>query len=126
MYKVYDSQDDQYGNVVVIVEADDGTIELPFFAVQQALKNRRVWLETTKSKVRFLVDGQIMSPRKMEDWSSQEYQSLPKCAHCFHILHDDVYRHQLSNNLFCSQKCADGDYALFIEELKDEEEIELD
>lgn len=126
MYKVYNTQDKQYGNVVIITQAEDGTIELPFFAVQQALKNRRIWRESIETKVRFLVDNQIMAPAKMEEWARQEYQSLPKCCACAKILHEDVYSHRLSSDLFCTQSCADKDYSSLIERIKDEEEIEFD
>jgi hypothetical protein len=123
MYKV-SNQTTEYGNVVIIEQDEDG-IEAPFFAVQQALKNRRLWRESGATKVRFLVGGKIMSPKEMESWSREEYKSLPKCPTCIKILSGNVFTHRLSGtDIFCTQACADQDYNQKIERLKDEEEID--
>lgn len=124
MYKV-SNQTTEYGNVVLIEYSEEG-IETPFFAVQQALKSRRLWRESGATKVRFLVDNRIMSPKELEAWSREEYKSLPKCPICIKILHGDVYTHRLSStDIFCTQACADQDYLEKIERLRDEEEIEF-
>lgn len=125
MYKVSNSTHEQHGKVVVIERSDEGDIETPFFAMHAALKSRRLWREQGAKNVRFLVDERVMTPRQMETWVHEEYQSLPKCAWCVKILAGDVYTHRLcGSGLFCSQSCADKDYHEAIERLKDEEEIE--
>lgn len=127
MYKVSDSVDKKYGNVVVIAHDDMGEHQVPFAAMQHALKNRRLWQEKTDAKIRFLVDGKIMTPPQLETWSRQEYQSLPKCYGCAKILiNHQVHNHPLNVlALFCSSDCADKDYMLEIEKIKDEQDCDL-
>jgi hypothetical protein len=121
MYKICNLQHPQYGNVVLIERAEEG-IEKPFFAVQAALKSRRLWRESGIDKVRFLIDGEIMSIKEIEAWARQEYKSLPKCPWCIKILHGDVFTHALCGiDVFCSQSCADKDYQ---EKMRNGEEIE--
>lgn len=125
MYKVSNSNHPQHGNVVVIERVEEGDIETPFFAWQQALTSRRAWKEKGIKKIRFLVDDQIMTPSQLQAWSHEEYRNLPKCGLCLKILGGDVYTHQLcGSNLFCSQDCADQDYHEATERLKDAEDIE--
>jgi hypothetical protein len=124
MYKVFNSKHEQYGKVVVIERSDEGLIETPFFAVQAALKNRRLWKEEGAKNIKFLVIDQVMTPFQMESWSREEYRSLPKCVNCAKILGGEVHTHQLcGDSLFCSQDCTDKNYHEKIERLKDEEEI---
>lgn len=124
MYKVSNSKHEQYGKVVIIERVEEGGIETPFFAVQAALKSRRLWKEEGIKNIRFLVHDQVMTPSQLESWSREEYQSLPKCADCAKILSGEVHTHQLSiGSLFCSQACADQNYYEKVERLKDEEEI---
>lgn len=125
MYKVSNSADKIYGNVVIIEITEDQGEVLPFFAMQQAFKNRRLWKESGATKVRFLVDGKIMSTKEMEVWSREEYQSLPKCAWCAKVLGGVVYTHRLcGSDLFCLQEHADKDYHHKLDKMKDEEEVE--
>jgi hypothetical protein len=126
MYKVYQQQHDKYGHVVIIEASDDGEYQLPFFALQQAYKQKRLLKESGSHKTRLLIDAQIMSPTQAEKWSRVEYQSLPKCQACAKILGGDVYTHQLcGDHLFCSKDCSDKDYAQQIERMNDEHEVEL-
>jgi hypothetical protein len=125
MFCVSKSIDEKYGKVITITLHEGGKIKTPFFAMQRALKSRRLWRKQTTSKVRFLVDGQVMTPAQLEKWSHDEYQSLPKCSCCADLLGEDVHTHQLcGTDLFCSQSCADQDYNHEIEKIADEEEID--
>ena len=82
-------------------------------------------MESGVKKVRFLIDEQVMSSKQVEHWANEEYKSLPKCEGCAKILDGDIHTHQFSGNkFFCSQICADKDYAEEVEKLKDEEEID--
>ena len=126
MYKVYTQKHDKYGDIIVIERAEDGTEENPFRAMLSAFTFHRSFKEGGAIKVRFLVDEQIMTARKVEAWMHEEYQSLPKCAWCVKILNGDVYTHQLcGHSFFCSQVCADKGYNEATERLKDEEECDF-
>jgi len=115
----------QYGKVVFIQRAEEGNIETPFFAMQAALKNKRLWKAEGAKNVRFLVIDQIMTLSQINRWIHEEYQGLPKCANCAKILHGDVHTHQLGgDSLFCSPDCSGQDYHTQMEKLKDEEEID--
>jgi hypothetical protein len=104
---------------------ENGKYPTPFQAYQRALTERRLWQELGTKKIKFLVDGQIMSPKQAEKWSHDEYKSLPKCKGCAKILIGELYTHRLSDSgFFCSQDCADKDYFEEMEKLKDEEEID--
>lgn len=97
----------------------------PFQAVQSAMKERRLWIESGVKKVRILVDDKVMSTKQAEHWAHEEYISLPKCEGCAKILDGDIHTHQLSGTkFFCSKVCADRDYIEEVERLKDEEEID--
>lgn len=126
MYKVSNICDVScYGKIVVIEKTENEGELLPFFAMQQALKNRRLWLESGATKIRFLVDGKIMSVKEMERWSRVEYQSIPKCPTCAKIFGRDVYTHRLcGSDIFCSQACANQSVHQKSERLKDEEEVD--
>lgn len=122
MYQVSKSTDEKYGKVIVITSHQEKGEKTPFFAMQRALKSKRLWRKKRTFKVRFLVDGQIMTLIQLEKWAADEYKSLPKCANCAVILDGDVYTHQFcGSNLFCSQACADQSYDEEIEEMNEEE-----
>jgi hypothetical protein len=124
MYNVVRQTHEKYGNVIEITKEEIGEFETPFRAVNRALTIRRQWIDST-SKVRLLVDGQVVTPNGAEHWANEEYRSLPKCEACAKILGGDVYTHQLcGSNLFCSQPCADKDYAFQVEKMNDEEECD--
>lgn len=124
MYKVSQEISPKYGNVIIITCEEQG-IKLPFDAMQQALKSRRLWRDSGTTKIRLLVDGQIMTTSQLERWAHEEYQTLPKCAYCASLLDGEVYTHQLcGNNLFCQQSCADQDYHTQAERIMDEIEID--
>jgi len=125
MYIVRQQQHEGYGNVVVLERQEHG-IASPFLAVQQALKQKRLWKESGIKGIRLLIDGQVMTTAQAESWQRNEYQSLPKCQECGSLLGEEVYTHQFcGDNLFCSQCCADQNYHENMEKLKDEEDSDL-
>lgn len=124
MYAVSRLQHDQHGPVIQIEPAMNGSERTPFQAVQRASQERRLWMESEPRKVRIWVDGRVMTVQQAEHWANEEYQALPKCSFCANILEDDVITHQLSQQLFCSQKCADRDYNERVEKLEEEVEVE--
>ncbi len=82
-------------------------------------------MESGTKKVRILVDSKVFTPKQAEHWANEEYRSLPKCEGCAKILNGDVHTHRLSSSkFFCSDDCADKDYAEEVEKMKDEEEID--
>lgn len=97
----------------------------PFAAFHQAAHMRRMWLVEGETKVRILIDNQVMTVAQAEKWSNEEYKSLPKCTACAHILSGQVYTHRLcSSGLFCSESCADRSFREASDKLNDEEEID--
>jgi hypothetical protein len=126
MYTVSRQTHQKYGNVIEVNRAEPGEEQTPFRAVNKALTMRRLWKEESKSKVRILIDGQVMQPSQAETWANEEYKSLPKCEECGSILDGAVHTHTLSDDLFCSTKCADKNYDFKVEKLNDNEETEFD
>lgn len=126
MYKVFRTNHTKYGQVIEIIRDELGEEATPFRAVNRALNIRRLWKEETNSKVRILIDGQVMHPSQAETWANEEYKSLPKCEECGAILAGDVYSHSLSDVLFCSTKCADKNYNFKVDKMSDNEETEFD
>jgi hypothetical protein len=125
MYKVSFRQDEHYGSVVALELDENGSYSSPFVAVQQALSERRTWKAENKARIRFLIDGKIMTTQQMEQWQREEYQSLPKCQTCAQILDGEVHTHQLcGDSLFCGKVCADQAYFEKLEKLMDENEID--
>ncbi len=124
MYSVNKKVHDKYGNVVEIYKDVYGAYKNPDMAYRLAKLIRRTWKEESNLKVRFLIDGKVMQPSMAENWALSEYKSLPKCAHCICILDDNIFTHRLSDNLFCSQSCADKDYNIEIDRVNDQEDIE--
>jgi hypothetical protein len=124
MYSVSKLSHELHGPVINIERVENGSLVTPFQAVQTALKERRLWVETGIKKVRVLVDGQVMSPKQAEYWAHEEYKSLPKCEACAKILNNDVHTHQLSDKFFCTKECANKNYSEEVEKRKDEEEID--
>lgn len=125
MYSVNQLTHQRYGSVIHIERAENGSLMTPFQAVNAALKERRIWMESGTPKVRILVDNQVLTPKQAERWANEEYKSLPKCEGCAKILNGDIYTHRLSSTkVFCSETCSDRDYDEEVEKLKDEEEID--
>jgi hypothetical protein len=125
MYIVSRSNDEKYGNVVAILRTEDGQ-QSPFFISEEAKKEKRLWEEQEKIKVRFMVDNQILTINQLETWAHEEYRHLPKCSYCAHILYGDVHTNGLSSGaLFCSTFCADRDYHIQVERLDDCEECDF-
>jgi len=125
MYSVIRCSHPRYGPVIHIERVENGSLLTPYQAVNSALRERRLWMESGTKKVRILVDDKVMSPKQAEHWANEEYRSLPKCEGCAKILNGDIHTHQLSGTkFFCSAKCADNDYVEEVEKMKDEEEID--
>jgi hypothetical protein len=125
MYNVARQNHSKYGNVIEIAKDDAGDCQTPFQAYNKARHLRRLWMESDGGKVRILVDGKVRTVAQTEQWSNEEYKSLPKCEACAKILRGDVYTHRLcGSNLFCTQACADKDYNYQMEKLSDEEECD--
>ncbi len=126
MYKVSRQTHAKYGQVIEIIRDEPGEEATPFRAVNKALIMRRLWKVESNSKVRILVDGQVMQPSRAETWANEEYKSLPKCEECGALLAGDVHTHTLSDSLFCTRKCADKNYDFKVEKMNDNEETEFD
>lgn len=111
MYKVKRSTHEKYGNIIEILRDEIGEIETSFFATEDAKKQKRLWKEAGGTKIRFLVDGQILTADELEKWSREEYRSLPKCGWCAKVLGEQVATNNLSSgDLYCSRNCADNHY----------------
>jgi hypothetical protein len=127
MYSVSKIVHEKYGKVVQITRDELGKINTPFEAFLKASHIRRIWNGKGKSKVRLLIDSQIMSISEADKWANDEYKSLPKCKECGNILNGKVYTHNLcGSNLFCKQSCADKNFNFEMEKLNDNEESEFD
>lgn len=121
MYNVYKEKHSVYGNIIVINIEDNGKFNLPFDAVNKGLTIKRLW--KTKSKIRFFINGQIMSAKEAESWANKEYKILEKCTACSNILINKCIIY-LNNKAYCSQLCADKDYQYYLDHL--DEEVEID
>ena len=120
-YLVAHKNHEQYGNVIEISRSEEGLIT-PYKAYLKAkdLKNKFT------GKIRFLIDQQILvTANQVEIWARDEYQALPKCQECAKILAVDVFTHQFSDCLFCSQVCADKNFEFEIKKFE-EDDIDLD
>jgi predicted RNA-binding Zn-ribbon protein involved in translation (DUF1610 family) len=124
MYKVYKETHSKYGNVIVINTEDIGEYELPFEAVNNAKSIKRLW--ATDGKVRFLINGQVLSINKLDSWANKEYKELSICSSCPNILNGKVVftMPHCGIKLFCSQSCADKEYKFYLENLDEEEECD--
>ena len=126
MYSVIPIKHDKYGDVIEVAQSEDGNHINPFLAIEAAKKEKRLFLETGLKKIKFLVDGKIMTISQAESWANEEYKTLPKCETCAHILTGDVYTHQFCGvSLFCSQDCADKNLLQKTEIDNEESEFEL-
>lgn len=125
MYNVTVNDHHLYGQIIEISIIDIGNYLSPFQAINVARTIRRTFLEQNITKIRFLINEQILTIKQLEKWALEEYKTLPKCADCFSILQLEVFTHQYcGKNLFCSQRCADLDYLKEIEKRNDELEID--
>lgn len=125
MYKVNRLRHEQYGNVIEIIRSENGILN-PFDAYYKSKYMRRQWIEESLSKVRFLVDNQLLTEAQTNSWAKDEYKSLPKCEECAALLNEDVFTHAQSKGLFCTKKCADKNYVFQVERMNDNEESEFD
>jgi hypothetical protein len=125
MYKVSKQIHERYGNIIEITRDDTGEFENPFQAINKAITIRRLWFEESNSKIRFLIEDQLLTRGRAEVWANNEYKSLPKCEECAKILSGSVYTHEFcGSSLFCSQSCSDKNYIFQIEKMNDNEENE--
>lgn len=125
MYSVSRQTHAKYGNVIEVSRVEDGKHTSPFDAANYAKRDRRLWSAEGATKIRYLIDSQLLNNKQLEHWSNEEYKSLPKCFGCASILKETVFNHKHSINLFCSSKCADRDYLEYLEKLEDEEECDF-
>lgn len=124
MYNVSRIIHEKYGYLLSIERIDLGSFQSPYEALYAVIKKCQDWQKDSLKKVRILIDHQVLSLKGAERWANEEYKSLPKCENCPTILHGDIHTHQLSESFFCSKKCADQDYLICLEKIKNEEEIE--
>ena len=125
MYSVSRQAHAKYGNVIEVTRAEDGNYLSPYVAANYAKRERRLWSESGATKIRYLIDSQILNNKQLEHWANEEYKSLPKCFGCATILTETVFNHKYSKHLFCSSKCSDRDYFEYLERLEDEEECDF-
>ena len=127
MYNVSKQDHITYGKLVEIIRQENGPYKTPSAAFNAADMMRRKWRDESNSRVRILIDEQVMGSSGAEHWSNEEYKSLPKCFTCAKILGGDIYPHKFcGNRLFYSQICSDADYFSEMEKIKDEGEMEID
>jgi hypothetical protein len=125
MYNVNKKIHNKYGNIIEIIREESGEFDSPYSVANKARTMYRILVEETNTKVRILVDEQVLTLTKLTKWADDEYKSLPKCEECGKILSEEVFTHNFSGTaLFCSQNCADKNYHFQMEKMKDEEEIE--
>jgi len=125
MYNVMRQRHEQYGYVITITREEVGEFDTPFRAVNRAIKLRQVWIGDGASKVRILIDGQVMITKRAESWAIQEYKELPKCEECAKILGEAVFTHKYcGRNLFCSEVCSNKNFDYIVSQW--DEEIECD
>lgn len=125
MYSVNRLTHEVHGRIVSVDRSVNGEEKNPFDAVQRALTERFKWKEAGAKNVKLFIDGQIMTTNQAEQWSDEEYKSLPKCKACAKILIEELYTHRLCPiGFFCSQQCADLDFYEEMEKVKDEEDVE--
>lgn len=123
MYCINKNTTLNYGNVIEIIQDDDGELNTPFQAYLKAKLMRRLWMEKDSVKVKIVINNQILTVTQAEIWAYEESKRLPKCKACAAILKGDVYTHPLcGTNLFCTQVCADKDHAQEIKRINDEDE----
>lgn len=126
MYKVNRVTHERYGAVIEIARVDSGEYETPFQALNRATSLRNVWIKEGASKVRILVDGQIMITKRAESWANEEYRALPKCEECAKILGETVFTHKYCKaNLFCSQACSNKNFDYIVSQWDEETECDL-
>lgn len=95
----------------------------PFDLERAAKRQRRLWVEATK--IRYLLDNQVLTGNQLGSWAKEEYRELPKCGLCQVILGQDLYQHSLTNDFFCSRTCADQHYDQTEDHLNDYEEVDI-
>ena len=126
MYKVDRLTHERYGSVIEITRDESGEYNTPFQAVNRATALRNSWIKEGATKVRILVDGQIMITKRAETWANEEYRALPKCEECAKILGETVFTHKYcKTNLFCSQACSNKNFDYIVSQWDEETECDL-
>lgn len=125
MYNVARTKHSTYGNIIEIIKVEVGEFLDPFKACAQAKKLRKAWMNEEPSKIRILVDNQLLTEALVEKWAREEYHILPKCGECNKILLGEVLTHNLATGLFCSNLCADRNYNYWLDRMNDNEESEF-
>lgn len=124
-YSIARIEHNRYKSILEITRVERGEYSSPFKVLNAGEKLRRTYLESDKIKLKFLVDGQVLTHAQFETWANEEYRALPKCQECAQILTDEVFTHHLDmQNFFCSQVCADRNYQTCLDRYSDEEECD--
>lgn len=124
-YSIARIEHKKYKFILEVTRDEIGKYKNPFQVFNAGETLRRVYLESDKQKLKFLVDGQVLTLAQFETWANEEYKALPKCQACAAILTDDVFTHHLAmNHFFCSQTCSDKDYLYCLDRYSDEEECD--
>jgi hypothetical protein len=125
MYDVSKSISETYGPIISINRVEASEISSPFDAFNIALAMRRLWKDA--AKIRFFIDGQVLTAKQAENWALYEYKSLPKCSECGKILGGSIYTNNiLDGDLYCKQSCADKAYIFQMAKIDSEDEYECD
>lgn len=125
MYSILQENHPKYSNIINIFLSESGE-ENPFYAFEKLKYLRRIFKEKNpKVKLRYLVLDKILTFDQVKFWAKEEYLSLPKCKNCAKILSNQVFQHKLSNDLFCTIKCSDENYAELSTKQEEEDEYEF-
>lgn len=124
------------GQIAEVYPEDDNTFVNPVEAAEAALKLKSQWERDNKkdisiavwnckgSELEFLLKTKFAS--KLLKWANHEFLSLPKCNRCRGIRSEQGYRNRFqSNDVFCSESCANGDLEEQIDSMNDNEETEF-
>lgn len=117
-YNAIQIEHSKFSQVLVLEKANDGIYFSPLEAISKLKSLRAI------SKLRIIVDGQMMTLAQAEQWALEEYKFLPKCEECGTILNDNVFTHTLNKNLFCSEKCKENNYLFHLDILEDQEDCD--
>ena len=128
MYLVSCVQDHpEYRQFIAVERSLNGSYETAELAVNAAQKSQRSYQETfPNTKVRLLIDEQIMTYHQAVLWARQEHHSLPKCGWCCKCMREgEVYSHSMSPKFFCTNDCSTKDYLELMKEEDDENECDF-
>lgn len=119
LYSVKIEKDAKYGEIISI--SDSGEFISPFDVLNKLIALKNAFKSKNNKTLKYLVHGKIMTLSGVKKWAKDEYKSLPKCKNCAAILLEDIYKNNLSTDLFCSQECADANYKELSNKFEEEE-----